>query len=101
MEATTPDMEFIRVDKDEFKACPDESIDYAVMEKTDSAMVVPMDAGWNDVGSWSSLCSFTCSAKVTRSATRGVDRLGAIIGGIGTCWMRELYRQYSTIRSSI
>lgn len=59
MEATIPDMEFIRVDKDEFKACPDESIDYAVMEKTDSAMVVPMDAGWNDVGSWSSLWEVT------------------------------------------
>ncbi len=59
MEATIPDMEFIRVDKDEFKACPDESIDYAVMEKTDSAMMVPMDAGWNDVGSWSSLWEVT------------------------------------------
>ncbi|EIW8810799.1 cupin domain-containing protein, partial [Klebsiella pneumoniae] len=35
--------------------CPDESVDYAVMEKTSSAIVVPLDAGWNDVGSWSAL----------------------------------------------
>lgn len=52
---TSPDLDFIRVDKDIFTNCPDESIDYAVMEKTDAAAVVPMDAGWNDVGSWSSL----------------------------------------------
>ena len=38
-----------------FDACPSDSIDYAVMEKTDDAVVVPMDAGWSDIGSWSSL----------------------------------------------
>ena len=51
----SPDLDFIRVDTDAFTACPDESIDYAVMEKTSDAVVVPMDAGWNDIGSWSSL----------------------------------------------
>ncbi|WP_166423716.1 mannose-1-phosphate guanylyltransferase/mannose-6-phosphate isomerase [Paraglaciecola sp. 20A4] len=51
----TPDLEFVRVDADIFATCPDDSIDYAVMEKTDSAAVVPLDAGWSDVGSWSSL----------------------------------------------
>lgn len=55
LSTTAPDMDFIRVDKAIFSGCPDESIDYAVMEKTDSAVVVAMDAGWNDVGSWSSL----------------------------------------------
>ena len=49
------DVDFIRVDKDEFLKCPDDSVDYAVMEKTDRAVVVPMDAGWSDVGSWSAL----------------------------------------------
>ena len=49
------DLEFVRVDKTIFATCPDDSIDYAVMEKTDVAMVVPMDAGWSDVGSWSAL----------------------------------------------
>ncbi|OKB68776.1 mannose-1-phosphate guanylyltransferase/mannose-6-phosphate isomerase [Serratia marcescens] len=47
--------DFIRVDTAAFTACPDESVDYAVMEKTSSAVVVPLDAGWNDVGSWSAL----------------------------------------------
>lgn len=49
------DADFDRVPADIFQTCPDESIDYAVMEKTDKAAVVPFDAGWNDLGSWSSL----------------------------------------------
>lgn len=49
------DLDFIRVDAEAFRACPDDSIDYAVMEKTDAAVVVPMDAGWSDVGAFSSL----------------------------------------------
>jgi mannose-1-phosphate guanylyltransferase len=49
------DLDFIRVNKEAFIKCPDESIDYAVMEKTHEAVVVPLDAGWNDIGSWSAL----------------------------------------------
>jgi len=49
------DLDFIRVDAAAFAQSPSDSIDYAVMEKTDSAAVVPLDAGWSDVGSWSSL----------------------------------------------
>ncbi|PTB98792.1 mannose-1-phosphate guanylyltransferase/mannose-6-phosphate isomerase [Marinobacter sp. Z-F4-2] len=49
------DADFDRVPAELFQACPDESIDYAVMEKTDKAAVVPFDAGWNDLGSWSAL----------------------------------------------
>ncbi len=49
------DLDFLRLDADAFKASPSDSIDYAVMEKTSKAMLVPMDAGWNDVGAWSSL----------------------------------------------
>ncbi|MGB0732765.1 MAG: mannose-1-phosphate guanylyltransferase/mannose-6-phosphate isomerase [Pontibacterium sp.] len=55
MANTTPDLDFVRIDKEAFIACPEDSIDYAVMEKTDQAVVVPMDAGWSDVGSWSAL----------------------------------------------
>lgn len=47
--------DFIRVDLAAFSNCPDESVDYAVMEKTSDAVVIPLDAGWNDVGSWSAL----------------------------------------------
>lgn len=53
--SSSSDLDFIRVDTEAFTACPDDSIDYAVMEKTSDAVVVPMDAGWNDIGSWSSL----------------------------------------------
>jgi len=49
------DLDFLRVNKEVFEKCPSESIDYAVMEKTGDAVVVPMDAGWSDIGSWSSL----------------------------------------------
>ncbi|WP_305405725.1 mannose-1-phosphate guanylyltransferase/mannose-6-phosphate isomerase [Photobacterium leiognathi] len=49
------DLDFIRISKELFSQCPDDSIDYAVMEKTDKAVVIPMDAGWSDVGSWSAL----------------------------------------------
>ncbi len=49
------DLDFIRVDEEAFLACPEESVDYAVMERTADAVVVPMDAGWSDVGSRSSL----------------------------------------------
>lgn len=45
----------ILIDPATFACCPDDSIDYAVMEKTDLACVVPLSAGWNDVGSWSSI----------------------------------------------
>ena len=52
-EATT-DMDFLRP-SDAFLASPSDSIDYAVMEKTDKAQVVPVDFGWNDIGSWSAM----------------------------------------------
>lgn len=50
-----PDLDFVRVDKAAFEACRPDSIDYTVMEKTRDAVVVPLDAGWSDVGSWSAL----------------------------------------------
>ena len=55
LEKSVTDLDFIRIDADAFEQSPSDSIDYAVMEKTSKAMVVPLDAGWSDVGSWSSL----------------------------------------------
>lgn len=49
------DRQFLRVDEQAFKACPSESIDYAVMEGSDRAAVVPLAADWNDLGSWVSV----------------------------------------------
>ncbi|WP_432459139.1 mannose-1-phosphate guanylyltransferase/mannose-6-phosphate isomerase [Agarivorans sp. QJM3NY_25] len=55
MNNTSQDQDFTRLDSEAFALCPDESIDYAVMEQTKDAVVMPLDAGWNDIGSWSSL----------------------------------------------
>jgi mannose-1-phosphate guanylyltransferase/mannose-6-phosphate isomerase len=49
------DTDFTRIDAEVFSACRSESIDYAVMEKTRDAVMVPLDADWNDVGSWTAL----------------------------------------------
>lgn len=49
------DLEFIRLDESSFRACVADSIDYAVMEKTDNAVVMPLNVCWSDVGSWSAL----------------------------------------------
>jgi len=62
--------DFIQPDKDAFLASPEDSIDYAIMEKTDVAMMVPLDAGWSDVGSWAAL-----------HAVRGQDAAGNTIDG--------------------
>jgi mannose-1-phosphate guanylyltransferase len=55
MEKVNPDLDFIRVNESAFLACQSESVDYAVMECTQSAADVPLDAGWSDIGSWSAL----------------------------------------------
>jgi len=49
------DLDFVRLDADTMSTSPDISIDYAVMEKTDRAVVVPVDCNWSDIGSWSAL----------------------------------------------
>jgi len=54
-QAARTDLDFVRIDKAAFDECRSESIDYAVMEKTRDALVLPLDAGWSDVGSWSAL----------------------------------------------
>jgi len=55
MKGISHDNDFIRINEEAFESSPSESIDYAVMEKTADAVVMPMDAGWCDIGSWSSL----------------------------------------------
>lgn len=52
---TQKDLDFVRIDKAIFESCRSDSIDYAVMENTDNAVVVALSAGWSDVGSWSAL----------------------------------------------
>ena len=55
MEQAATDMDFVRPCAQAFQACPSDSIDYAVMEKTEVGSVVSLDCGWSDVGAWSAL----------------------------------------------
>lgn len=55
--AATQDLDFLRLEETAFAEAPSESIDYAVMEKLDRAVMVPLDAGWSDVGAWDALWS--------------------------------------------
>jgi len=93
MKDTSKDNDFLRVNEAPFYACPSESIDYAVMEKTDASVVVPMDAGWSDIGSWSSLWDISkkdCNGNaaqgdvmlhdVNNSYIRTDEQLVAVIG---------------------
>ncbi|MRI34291.1 mannose-1-phosphate guanylyltransferase/mannose-6-phosphate isomerase [Endozoicomonas sp. OPT23] len=73
MTVQNEDLDFVRLDEAAFKACPDDSIDYAVMEKTKDAVVVPLDAGWSDVGSWTSL------ADISEKDEAGNSTLGDVL----------------------
>ncbi len=53
--SASTDLDFVRIDGELFAAVPDNSIDYAVMEKTQRAAVLPVSCGWSDIGSWSAL----------------------------------------------
>jgi mannose-1-phosphate guanylyltransferase len=93
LEHTTHDNDFVRLDAEAFALCPDESVDYAVMENTTDAVVVPLDAGWNDIGAWSALWEVnekdeegnttsgdTILQDTTNSLIHGGDRLIATVG---------------------
>jgi mannose-1-phosphate guanylyltransferase/mannose-6-phosphate isomerase len=54
-EASTRDLDFLRLDSAAFEACPSDSVDYAVMERTAASVMVRADIGWSDVGSWAAL----------------------------------------------
>ncbi len=87
------DLDFCRLDAGAFETCPSESIDYAVMEKTDAAAVIPVDIGWNDVGSWSSLWQ----------TAEGRDERGNIVRGdvlleqVGNSYVRAESRMVAAI----
>jgi mannose-1-phosphate guanylyltransferase/mannose-6-phosphate isomerase len=87
------DLEFVRLDAEVFAACPDDSIDYAVMEKTDAACVVPLDAGWSDVGSWSSLWE---TAK-QKDANNNVVIGDAILDGVHNSYINSEQRLISVV----
>jgi len=91
--ARRQDLDFLRLDTAAFAACPSDSIDYAIMEKTTNAVVKPLDVGWSDIGSWAALWAVggqdqhgnVCKGDVITEATRdsyihAQDRLIATVG---------------------
>ncbi|EJG0778689.1 mannose-1-phosphate guanylyltransferase/mannose-6-phosphate isomerase [Vibrio parahaemolyticus] len=86
------DLDFIRLDETAFASCPDESIDYAVMEKTSDAVVCPMDAGWSDVGAWSSLWDVS-----EQDEMENVLRGDIVAEGTKRCYVNSSSRLVATV----
>lgn len=84
--AATRDLDFIRLDAPAFRAAPALSIDYAVMERTDRAAVLPCDIGWSDVGSWDALWAIAAK-DAANNALEGpvtaVDSRGCLVRSEG------------------
>lgn len=76
------DLDFLRLDKEAFAACPADSIDYAVFEKTADAVVIPLNAGWNDIGAWSALWEVG-----SKSADGNVTRGDVLVEGSHNCYL--------------
>jgi mannose-1-phosphate guanylyltransferase/mannose-6-phosphate isomerase len=99
LEATTAafslaqrDLDFTRLPAEEFGRCPSDSIDYAVMEKTKDAVVVPLDAGWSDVGSWSAL-----HAALAADADGNVKRGDVVTEDSKGCYLYSSGRLVATV----
>jgi len=86
------DADFIRVSPNIFISCPSDSIDYAVMEKTDCAAVVPLNAGWSDVGSWSALWDIS-----EKNAEGNVLQGDAVTEGISNTLVRAEHRLVAVV----
>lgn len=86
------DLDFLRLDKDAFAACPSNSIDYAVMEKTSNAVVVPLNVGWDDVGAWSALWKVG-----ERDAENNVVEGDALMLDTHNSYIRSEHRMIATI----
>ena len=87
IEHDVSDLEFLRLDRDAFAQCPDVAIDVAVMERTNLGTVLPLAAGWSDVGSWSALWDTS-----DRDANGNVLRGRVISDGSRNCYLRSEHR---------
>ena len=88
----TEDLGFLRLDKDAFAKAPNISIDYAVMERTTRAAMLPIDVGWSDVGSWSSLWELS-----PRDAQGNVVNGDAVLEKTQDCYIHSDRALVSTI----
>lgn len=86
------DLDFLRLSENSFSASPSESIDYAVMEKTAAAVVLPLDAGWNDVGAWSALW------EVHEQNGDGNVKIGDVLTeGASNCYLHATNRMIAAV----
>jgi len=84
--------DFVRVDEKLFKQCISKSIDFAVMEKTTKAAIIPLDAGWSDIGAWSALW------EVSKQDNNGNILQGDIFTeNVSNCYLRSEYRLLATL----
>ena len=88
----TADLDFTRLAAEPFARCPGDSIDYAVMEKTRDAVVVPLAAGWSDVGSWSAL-----QESLTADGAGNVTRGDVITEDSSGCYLYSTQRLVATV----
>ncbi len=86
------DLDFCRLDKGAFAACPSDSIDYALMERTRHAAVVPADIGWNDIGAWSALWDVG-----DKDAAGNVQRGDVYLDGVNDSLVRAESRMVAAI----
>lgn len=89
MSDTQQDLDFIRINQEAFAACPDESVDYAVMEplaEKGQVVVAPLDAGWSDLGSWSALWDIADKDN-QGNVVAGQDADGVIFQGSENCYV--------------
>ena len=87
LEHDTPDLQFLRLDREAFAQCPSVALDVAVMERTPLGSVLPLDAGWSDVGSWSALWE-TADQDENGNVLRG----RVISEGSRNCYLRSEHR---------
>ena len=87
LEQDTEDLDFLRLEREAFAKCPNVAIDVAVMEKTELGTVLPLDAGWSDVGSWSALWETS-----DRDAQGNVLQGRVIAEGSHNCYLRSEHR---------
>ena len=87
LEQDSADLEFLRLEREAFAGCPNVSLDVAVMEQTTLGAVLPLDAQWSDVGSWSALWETS-----DRDSNGNVLRGRVISEGVRNCYLRSEHR---------
>jgi len=92
LERSVADLDFLRLDAEAFCASPSDSIDYAVMEKTTKAVLVPLDAGWNDVGAWSALWDVQ-----ERDAAGNISKGDVLVHEVTNCYIHATSRLVTAI----